>query len=390
MSGHSKRILIVAGEASADLHGSNLIRAIRELDQSIHFYGIGGERIRDIGVEVLFDSSDMAVVGVMEVFSRLKTIVKAFRTLKKSLHTQKPDLVILIDYPDFNLHLAKFARKRHIPVLYYISPQVWAWRRRRVKKIAKLVNKMLVILPFEVPFYEKERVDIEFVGHPLIDIVKPKYSKEKSIEKFNLDKDKVTIGLLPGSRKSEVKHLLPKMLKATEILDKRFDNLQFILPVASTISKAEIEKIIRNICNQSRINIITDNIYDAINVSSMVVVASGTATLEAAIMHSPMVILYKLSPVTYLIGKLLIHVKDIGLVNLVAGRRIVSELVQYDVTPDKIANEVANILGNEELCSKMQSELASVKEKLGAPGASIRAARIVTEMIGSQAITEYA
>ena len=390
MDGPSKWILIVAGEASADLHGSNLIKAIRELDPGIHFYGIGGEKIRRIGVEVLFDSSEMAVVGVMEVFSKLKTIVKAFRTLKKSLDIQRPDLVILIDYPDFNLHLAKFARKKNIPVLYYISPQVWAWRKRRVKKIAKLVDKMLVILPFEVPFYEKERLDIEFVGHPLIDIVRPNYPKEKSLEILNLAIDKITIGLLPGSRKSEVKRLLPEMLKAAEMLNERFGNLQFALPVASTISKTEIEEIIGNTCRQIEVHVFTDDIYDVINVSDVVVVASGTATLEAAIMKAPMVILYKLSLMTYLIGKLLIKVDNIGLVNLVAGRRVVSELIQYDVTPAKIAQEVASILENEELCIAMQQELASVKEKLGDPGASLRAAKIVTGIVRGQAITEHA
>lgn len=382
----SKRILIVAGEASADLHGANLIKAIRELNPDIYFYGIGGERIKRMGAEVLFDSSSMAVVGFMEVFSKLKTIIKASRELKKSLDVYHPDMLVLIDYPDFNLNLAKFARKRGIPVLYYISPQVWAWRRGRVKKIARLVDKMLVILPFELSFYEEEELDVEFVGHPLIDVAKPEFSKEETLEKFQLGKDKVIVVLLPGSRKSEVELLLPKMLKASSILNERLEDLQFVLPVASTISKDEIEKIINNFSSSVKINVITNNIYDVINVSSVVIVASGTATLEAAIMNSPMVILYKVSPLTYLIGKLLVKVKDIGLVNLVAGKRVVSELIQNDVTPERIADEVMRILEDKELSLKIKDELNWVKEKLGDPGASSRAARIVAGMVGDRSL----
>ena len=380
----SKKILIVAGEASADLHGSNLIKAIKELNPNIHFYGIGGEKIRGLGVDVLFDSSSMAVVGVMEVFSKLRTILKALRELKRSLDIYHPDLVILIDYPDFNLYLAKFAKKRGIPVLYYISPQVWAWRGGRVKKIARLVNKMLVILPFELRFYEKERLDVEFVGHPLIDIVKPELSKKDALKRFGLDKDKMTIGLLPGSRKSEVKLLLPEMLKAAEILEEKLGNLQFVLPVASTIDKIDIDRIISKRKNYLKINVITSNIYDAINISRVVIVASGTATLEAAIMNSPMVIIYKVSPLTYLIGKLLVRIENIGLVNVVAGRRVVPELIQSNVTPERIANEVIEIFGNNELYFTIKNELAWVKEKLGSPGASLRAAGIVENMFGDQ------
>lgn len=377
----SKRILIVAGEASADLHGSNVIKAIKELDPNVYFYGIGGERMKGVGVDVLFDSSDMAVVGVIEVLSKLKIIIKASRELKKSLDVYRPNLLILIDYPDFNLHLAKFARKRGIPVLYYISPQVWAWRRGRVKKIARLVNKMLVILPFEVSFYENERIDVEFVGHPLVDIVEPKYANEEALRRFNLEEDRVTIGLLPGSRKSEVKLLLPDMLKAAEILNRRLGTAQFVLPVASTIDEKEIKEIISNARSTVRINVTKDNIYDVINVSNVVIVASGTATLEAAIMNAPMVIIYKVSPLTYLIGKLLVKVKDVGLVNLMAGRRVVSELIQFDVTPERIANEVMSILENKELYFEMKNQLSWVKRKLGNPGASLRVARIATEML---------
>lgn len=380
----SKRILIIAGEASGDLHGANVIKAAKGLDTTIRFYGIGGQRIREMGADVLFDSSDMAVVGVMEVLSKLRTILRAFRALKKSLDVYRPDLVILIDYPDFNLHIAKSARKRGIPVLYYIGPQIWAWRGGRVKKIAKLVDKMLVIFPFEVPFYEKERLDVEFVGHPLVDAVKTKFPREEALERFKLDGDRITIGLLPGSRMSEVRLLLPEMLKAAEILNGRLDRPQFVLPVASTINRSEIEKIIRNICNGVKVNVIEDHIYDIINVSTVLIVASGTVTLEAAIINSPMVIVYKVSPLTYLVGKLLVRVKHIGLVNLMAGKRIVPELIQCDVTPGRIADEVMSILQDKDLRLKIKNDLSQVRRRLGGTGASRRVARIATEMLAER------
>ncbi|MDY6855199.1 MAG: lipid-A-disaccharide synthase [Thermodesulfobacteriota bacterium] len=379
----SKRILIVAGEASADLHGSNLIHSIKEINPNVEFYGIGGEKIRAMGVDILYDASSMAVVGITEVFSKLKTIMKALRDLKKSLDSYCPDLVILIDYPDFNLHLAKFARKKGIPVLYYISPQIWAWRGGRIKKIARLVDKMLLILPFERSFYEKEKIDVEFVGHPLVDIVNPKFSKDEALKRFNLEKDRLTIGLLPGSRKSEVKRLLPIMLNAMKLLNQRLKTPQLVLPVASTMSETEIRKIIDKTYKDANVNIIEGHTYDLINISNVVIVASGTATLEAAIMNSPMVILYKVSSLTYFIGKFLVKVKDIGLVNLVAGRRIVSELIQNDVTPERIANEVMSILENEEVYYKMKNELSWVKRELGTPGASFRVAKIATDMLSS-------
>ena len=217
----NKTIMIIAGEASGDMHGANLVREMLKVDPALNFYGIGGKKLKEEGVQLLADASDMAVVGLTEVISKLRSILKIMRMMKKSLDERRPDLVILIDYPDFNLPLAKAAKKRGIKVFYYISPQVWAWRKSRIGQIKKTVNKMAVILPFEVDTYGREGFAVNYVGHPLLDMVKLNYSKQESRKKFGLAEDKITIGILPGSRPSEVKKLMPELLRAAEILEKR-------------------------------------------------------------------------------------------------------------------------------------------------------------------------
>ena len=374
-----KKILIVAGETSGDLHGAHLVKAALSLDPKLRFYGVGGEHLRSTGTEVIFDSSEVAVVGIVEVFSKLRYIFRAFRWLKRSLHSDKPALAILIDFPDFNLRLAKEANKRGIPVFYYISPQVWAWRAGRVKKIAKLIPKLVVILPFEVPFYRQRGIDCEFVGHPLIDIVKPHLSKEEALEIFRLDKDKRTIGLLPGSRREEVQKLLPVLLKSARLLSRDFPSLQFILPLAPAINRFEIEEYIGRF--NVDIRVVEHYIYDVLNICDLIVTASGTATLEAAIMNTPMIIVYKVSFLSYLVGRLLVKVKNIGLVNLIAEKRIVPELIQGEASPVNIFNETSKMLKNPRLLSTIKGELEKVKQKLGNPGASQRAAQILYRFI---------
>jgi lipid-A-disaccharide synthase len=380
MKGEGERkILIVAGETSGDLHGAHLVKAATCLDPSLRFYGVGGKHLRDTGTDVIFDSSEVAVVGIVEVFSKLRSIYRAFRWLKKSLDRDRPTLAILIDFPDFNLRLAKEANKRGIPVFYYISPQVWAWRRGRVKKIAKLVPKLVVILPFEVSFYRKRGVDCEFVGHPLIDIVKPHLSKEEALEVFRLDKDKRTIGLLPGSRREEVQQLLPVLSKSALLLLQDFPNLQFIMPLAPGIDRLEVEECIGRY--NLDVRIADEHIYDVLNICDLVITASGTATLEAAIMNTPMIIVYKVSFLSYLVARLLVKVKDIGLVNLIAEKRIAPELVQGEASPINIFNETSKLLKNPHLLCTIKAELEKVSQKLGSPGASQRAAQILYRFI---------
>ena len=374
-----RKILIVAGETSGDLHGAHLVKAALSLDPKLHFYGVGGEHLRSMGTEVIFDSSEVAVVGIVEVFSKLRSIIRAFRWLKRSLDVDKPPLAILIDFPDFNLRLAQQANKRGIPVFYYISPQVWAWRKGRIKKIAKLVHKLVVILPFEVSFYHQRGIECEFVGHPLIDIVKPHLSKEKAREIFRLDKDKRTIGLLPGSRREEVQKLLPVLLKSAHLLLRDFSELQFIMPIAPAINRFEIEEYISRF--NVEVRLVDEHIYDMLNICDVIITASGTATLEAAIMNTPMVIVYKVSFLSYLVGWLLVNVKNIGLVNLIAERRIVPELIQGQASPINIFNETSKMLKNPHLLSTIKGDLKKVREKLGNQGASQRAAQILYRFI---------
>ena len=374
-----RKILIVAGETSGDLHGAHLVKAALSLDPKLHFYGVGGEHLRSMGTDVVFDNSEVAVVGIVEVLSKLRSMYRIFRWLKRSLDRDKPALAILIDFPDFNLRLAKEANKRGIPVFYYISPQVWAWRRGRVKKIAKLVHKLVVILPFEVPFYRQSGIDCEFVGHPLIDIVKPHLSKEKALDIFRLDKDKRTIGLLPGSRREEVQNLLPVLLKSAHLLLRDFPNLQFIIPIAPAINRFEVEKYIAD--SNVDIRVVGEHTYDVLNICDLIITASGTATLEAAIMSTPMIIIYKVSFLSYLVGRLLVKVKYIGLVNLIAEKRVVPELIQGQASPVNIFNEASTMLKNPHLLVVIRGELEKVREKLGNPGTSQRAAQILHRVI---------
>jgi lipid-A-disaccharide synthase len=374
-----RKVLIVAGETSGDLHGAHLVKAARSLDPALHFYGMGGKHLRSTGTDVVFDNSKVAVVGIVEVFSKLRSIFRVFRWLQRSLDRNSPVVVVLIDFPEFNLRLAKKANNRGIPVFYYISPQVWAWRKGRVEKIAKLVHKLVVILPFEVSFYRERGIDCEFVGHPLIDIVKPKFSKEEAFRIFHLSKDKRTIGLLPGSRREEVNKLLPVLLKSAHLLVRDFPNLQFIIPVAPGINRSEIEGHVSRFSVDIRL--VEEHNYDVLNVCDLVITASGTATLEAAIMNTPMVIVYKVSFLSYLVGRLLVKVKHIGLVNLIAEKTIVPELIQGRASPVNIFNEASRMLENPSLLWTIKGELERVKEKLGTPGASQRAAQILCHVI---------
>ena len=374
-----KRILIAAGEASGDLHASCLVKAMLELEPSLHFYGMGGEKLREVGVRIIFDISRLSVMGITEVIRHLGHLYRVFKWLEKSLKNDRPDLIILIDYPDFNLRLAKVAKRYNVPVLYYISPQIWAWRTRRIKKIGKLVDKMIVVFPFELSLYEREGIDVSFVGHPLLDIVKVNRSKEENIKRFGLDDQKTTIGLLPGSRLSEVKKILPPVIGAAQQLSKRFKNLQFILPIAPGLKKEDMAKLAEN--TTIAITIVDDSIYEVIDSSYLVIVASGTATLETALLSTPMVILYKMSPLSYLVGRKLVKVKYIGMANIIAGKKVVPELIQDEATAERITYEVIRMLEDTSYHQGICEELSCIKKKLGEPGASKRAARIALEML---------
>ena len=377
---NTRRVLIVAGEASGDLHGSNLVRALRRYDPGIMVSGIGGMQMKQAGVEILVPASEMAVVGLTEVLFRLGVIFKARQKLKNLMRSiPPPDLLILIDYPDFNIHLASLAKRWKIPVLYYISPQVWAWRKGRVNKLARRVDRIAVILPFEEDLYRKKGVDVTYVGHPLLDAIPEHSNKEEVIEKLNLQNASPVIGLLPGSRREEIENLLPSMVKAVEILSSRYSHLKCVLPVAPTVSVDLVQSIISD--SNVEIHISNLDIYRTLRACDLALVASGTATLETAIIGVPMIVVYRVSPMTYWIGNKLVSVPYISLVNFVAGKQIVPELVQDEFNPERLAEEAFRILENRQERTDMISNLKAVKKRLGEGGASEKTARMAIEMM---------
>jgi len=375
----SKKIMLVAGEVSGDLHGAHLIEAIQKIDPEIQFFGVGGERLKEKGMRLLHSIHSLSIVGISEAFRKWKTILNIFRELKEAMEREAPNLLLLIDSPEFNLRLAGVARRKGIPVLYYISPQIWAWRPGRVKTIAKRVRKMVVFFSFEEPLYRAAGVDVEWVGHPLLDIVKPSLSREEALEQFGIDPEQKTVALLPGSRLEEVIRLLPPMLTSAAYLQREIPTLQFILPLAPGISGIDLYPLLRD--TFVPITVVNGYNYDVMALSDLIITASGTATLEAAILGKPMIILYKVSSLTYWVGRALIRVKHIGLVNLIAGREIAKELLQDEVRPEKIAEEALRLLKNPERYAKTVESLAEVRQALGEPGAADRAARIVLSLL---------
>jgi len=371
--------MIVAGEASGDLHGGNLVREMHSLLPELFFFGVGGKRMEAAGVQLSANVADMAVVGLTEVIGKLGSVFKVMRRLKAALKNDPPSLLILIDYPDFNLPLAKTARKLGIKVLYFISPQVWAWRKNRLAVIRRNVDKMVVILPFEEEFYRGAGVDVTFVGHPLLDEVKPRHTRTETLAGIGLDDEATTIALLPGSRKGEVERLLPEMLEACRLMTAMLSPLQFVLPLAPTLPFPFVQEIIKRF--PVRVKVVEEDLYDAIALADAAIVASGTATLETALLGVPMVVIYKISGLSYAIGKRFIKVDYISLVNLIAGRAVVPELIQQDASPARIAAEVKALIVNEEARRAMKESFTVLRGKLGFPGASQRTAQIACAML---------
>ncbi len=376
-----KKIMIMSGEASGDLHGANLAREIWKQDPAMAIYGVGSKQMQGAGVRMLADASEISVVGITEVLTHLGVIYRVYSSLKRFLKHERPDLLVLIDFPDFNIMLGKAARKLGIPILYYISPQVWVWRRGRIKTIARLVKAMIVVFPFEVPLYEKAGVDVRFVGHPLTDVVRSDLTREQAKSTFGFDVSRRVIALLPGSRKSELTHLLPDMLDAAKILSTRFPDLQFVLPVAPTLDRSFVLTFVEQ-CGIP-IRMIEGRVYDVLRASDAALVTSGTATLEAGLMDVPMVIVYRTSAITYYIVSKLVHagLKHIGLVNIIADERLVPELIQKESTPQHMADAVARILTDPVYYDRILAGLNNVRKRLGDSGASARAASVVREFL---------
>ena len=366
MNKEEPHFLIIAGEASGDLHGAKLVQALLDAYPKARFTGMGGGRMRDAGVNTLFGIERMGAVGLVEIFSDLGHYFGVYRALMKEIASLKYTAVILIDYPTLNLRLAKHSRKHSCPVYYFISPQIWAWRKGRIKDIRKSVHKMFVVLPFEEKMYQEAGVDAEFLGHPFIDVVHSTRTRGDSLEKFALDSHKKIVGLLPGSRMNEITSLLDEMLLAAEKVKREMGECQFLLPVADTIDPVLIQKKLGS--NPLDIKILKGETYNVMNTCDALIIASGSATLEAGIIGCPMVIIYKLSPLTYWLALMLINTPYYGLINIVAGESVVPELIQSKANAENIAAEILKFLKNPEYCQEVQNRLLLVRKNLGRPG----------------------
>lgn len=375
----AKRVLIISGEASGDHHGAKLVTAVRRLNPEVQFLGMGGEHMRAAGVDIRVDAKEMAVVGAIEIVRHIVPIFRAWRTLTQIIRKQAPDLLVLIDYPTFNLMLAKLAKKHGIKVLYYISPQVWAWHRSRVKTIAQRVDKMLVVFPFEEPLYREQGMAVEYVGHPLAGIVRADKDAATMRQEWQIPAQAKVIGLLPGSRQGEIRRLLPTLLTAAAQLQQRYPDAVFVLPLANSLSADDLAPYLAQ--SNVSVRVIPQQFYNTVQLCDAAIVTSGTATLEVALLAVPMVIVYKTAASTYHIVKRIIQIPHIGLCNIVVGKAVVKELIQHEANPDTIAAEISHILDDANYRQQMQQDLQAVKQRLGEGGGTERAAKALLEML---------
>ncbi len=373
-----KRIMLVVGEASGDLYGAQLVRQLLEQDPTLDIFGVAGENLKQAGIRVVFEVSHLTGMGFTELARNLKNLWQAYWLLRRLLREERPDLLILIDFPEFNLRLAGWAKKLGIPVLYYISPQVWAWRPRRTRKIARLVSRLAVVFAFEVSLYESVGALVTFVGHPLLELVHVTRPREATLRRYGLDPDKKTIAMLPGSRQREVEHHLPRMIRAAERLN-REKGIQFILPRASTVGREYLEAELAGAAVP--IPIADEDTYNVVGGADLVWVASGTATLETALLQKPMIVVYRVSWITYTLARLLVRVKHIGMVNIIAGDRVVPELIQSGLTEQRIVAETESFLSDPKLYRRTVARLGEVRQRLGSPGAPTRVAELAFSLM---------
>ena len=374
----NNNLMMIAGEISGDLHGASLIKELKKLDQEINIFGIGGDKMQDAGMQITFHINRMAFLGFVEVVKHIPFIKKVQRKLLELVKAKNINTVVLIDYPGFNLSIAKKLKRLNVKIVYYISPQIWAWGSARINKIKKLVNKMLVVFPFEESLYSNQNVDVEFVGHPLLERLKEYdfLSKEKLFEKYDLDRNKEILLILPGSREQEVKHIFPEVIKAAVKLAGEF-NLQVITACSSNID----ENLFYKITEVENFKVIKSDTYNLLKNSKFGIVKSGTSTLEAGLFQLPMVIVYKTSISTYWIGKSLIRVDQIGMANIICGEKVVPELIQNQVREKTIYEECKKILADKKLYETIKSKFGLIKEKLGTVGASAKAALLIHKIM---------
>jgi lipid-A-disaccharide synthase len=374
------RLLISCGEASGDLYGAELVRHLRERVPGLDVLGLGGDRLQDQGASLFAHVRDLAVVGLLEVVSHLRHLRSVFRRVVDEADRRPPDAAVLVDYPDFNLRLARALHRRGVPVIYYVSPQVWAWRRGRLRAIRETVSRMLVIFPFEEALYREAGVPVTFVGHPLVSLVQPAADRAAFRRELGLHADRPVIALLPGSRAKEVAHNLPPMAASVDALAAARPELQFVAAVAASLDPG----VVRRGLGDRAVTIVHDRTHAALSAATAAVVASGTATVEAALLGTPMVVVYRLSPWTYRLGRRFVRVPYYAMVNLVGGRRIVPELIQSDFTPGRVAAELLPLIDETGARHAMQAGLREVREKLGGTGASGRAADAVAPYLSGK------
>ncbi|OGL41855.1 MAG: lipid-A-disaccharide synthase [Candidatus Schekmanbacteria bacterium RIFCSPHIGHO2_02_FULL_38_11] len=378
-SSKNKTLLIIVGDKSADLYGAKLVHELKKIDSSINIVGTGGEKMREEGVKILYDVKDMSVIGLWEAVSKVSLIRKIKRDILKLLDTNTINAAVLLDFPGFNLHIAAEIRGRNIPVIYYISPQIWAWGSGRIKKIKKRVNKMLVILPFEVDIYRNAGVDVRFIGHPLFDVINADSDKELICSQLGLNPSSPIIGILPGSRNKEVRFLLPSMMDGALLIREKISDAQFILPRAKEVDESYVKKIISG--KGVEVKVVDGNSHEVMRVSDISIICSGTATLEAAILGSPMLIVYRLSKITEIIGRRMLKIKQWGLVNIMAGKEIVPELEQEEVNGENLSAYVISVLKSEKKRKSIERKLSEIASSLGGSGASMIAAKEIAEFL---------
>ena len=372
-------VLVVAGEASGDAHAAELVAALKALRPDLHFFGMGGARLAAQGVELLFDAGEVSVMGITEVLPRLPRILQVMRGLADAAAARRPVCAVLVDIPDFNLRLAGKLKAQGVPVAYYVSPMIWAWRRGRVKAIRRLVDRMLCILPFEEAFYREAGVPARYVGSPVVEQVPPPADVGHFRRGLGLRQDAPTLALLPGSRMSEIRRILPTLVGAAQRLAAERPGLQVVVPVAPTIPR---EEVLQRFEGSGVTPVLVDGrAPEVVGASDAAVVASGTAALEAGLMQRPLVVVYRVSRVTYWVGRMMLKVAHVALVNLLANRRVVPELLQDDLTPERVAEEVQRVWGPGPAREEMLRGLAEVRGVLGEHGAAARAAAAVAELL---------
>jgi lipid-A-disaccharide synthase len=376
----AEELLIVAGEASADLHAARALEELRALRPGVHAFGVGGPRLRAAGLEAIAPAEDICVMGLAEVLPRIPRILGILRALRLAAAARRPRAALLVDLPDFNLRLAAKLKALGIPVVYYVSPTIWAWRPGRAKKIAKVVDRMLCILPFEERFYEGTGVSARFVGHPFAEKPPPE-APARYRENLGLPSARTTVALVPGSRPSELKRIFPAMLDAAERIRTARPDAQFVVPVAPTLAREQLDPYLaahRTI----EVKLVDGRTEEVVGASDAALVKSGTSTLEAALMLRPMVVVYRLSWLSYLVGRLLVRIAHFALVNILAGRGLVPELLQREASPERMAAEIERLLGDRAAREEQLRGLREVRDSLGEPGAARRVAEEVARAMG--------